>query len=156
MKRQFLTAVFLIFSIVVFGQAKFNTGSVEFDKDLGLINTNAKLDLKTFKINTNVSHNIPIPQIEELLKILEPAEIILAKDIADAVNKPIDAVVETYKGNKEKGWGVIAKEMGIKPGSPEFHALKGKAKKNKNTKGGENTNGNGKGNSEKKGKVKNK
>jgi hypothetical protein len=29
-----------------------------------------------------------------------------------------------YKQSKGKGWGVIAKELGIKPGSPEFHALK--------------------------------
>jgi hypothetical protein len=26
--------------------------------------------------------------------------------------------------NKGKGWGVIAKNLGIKPGSAEFHALK--------------------------------
>jgi hypothetical protein len=32
--------------------------------------------------------------------------------------------VPTYQASKGKGWGVIAKELGIKPGSPAFHALK--------------------------------
>jgi hypothetical protein len=31
----------------------------------------------------------------------------------------------TYTTTKKgQGWGVIAKSLGIKPGSPEFHALK--------------------------------
>ena len=33
-------------------------------------------------------------------------------------------VKNTYQAHKGKGWGVIAKELGIKPGSREFHALK--------------------------------
>jgi len=162
MKKQFFLIVLLVGSFGGFSQVKYNTGSLEFDKDLGIINANAKLDLKTFKLNTSVSHNIPIPKIEELLKIMEPAEIILAKDVADAVNKPIDTVVDSYKANKDKGWGVIAKEMGIKPGSPEFHALKGKTKKNKENhgksgeKGKGNSKGNGNGNAGGKGKTKKK
>ena len=158
MKKQLFLILFIIGSFVGFSQVKYNTGSLEFDKDLGVINANAKLDLKTFKLNTSVSHNLPIPKIEELLKIMEPAEIILAKDVADAVNKPIDTVVASYKVNKDKGWGEIAKEMGIKPGSPEFHALKGKTKKNKENHGksSEKGIGKGKGNAGGKGKSKNK
>jgi hypothetical protein len=38
--------------------------------------------------------------------------------------RPFEKVYPTYKKNRGKGWGVIAKELGIKPGSPEFHALK--------------------------------
>jgi hypothetical protein len=30
----------------------------------------------------------------------------------------------SYQRSHGKGWGVIAKELGIKRGSPEFHALK--------------------------------
>ena len=30
-----------------------------------------------------------------------------------------------YEQDRGQGWGVIAKRMGIKPGSAEFHALKG-------------------------------
>ena len=33
--------------------------------------------------------------------------------------------------NRGQGWGVIAQRMGIKPGSAEFHALKGHLGKSK-------------------------
>jgi hypothetical protein len=33
-------------------------------------------------------------------------------------------VLKEYKTSKGKGWGVIAKSLGIKPGSAEFQALK--------------------------------
>ncbi len=35
-----------------------------------------------------------------------------------------DRVMRTYEERKGQGWGAMAKEMGIKPGSKEFHALK--------------------------------
>jgi hypothetical protein len=38
--------------------------------------------------------------------------------------QPTEQIVNTYKANQGKGWGVLAKQMGIKPGSAEFHALK--------------------------------
>ena len=149
MMRKLIFTLFAIATISgAFAQVKYNTGSVEFDKDLGIINANAKLDLKTFKIDVSTSHNLPIPKIEEMLQVMEPAEVVLAADIAQVAQKPIDSVVTSYKKNKGKGWGVVAKEMGIKPGSPQFHELKGKTQKNKEK-------GN-KGKSEEKGKDKGK
>jgi hypothetical protein len=38
--------------------------------------------------------------------------------------RSIDVVTAQYKKNKGRGWGALAKSLGIKPGSPEFHALK--------------------------------
>jgi hypothetical protein len=38
--------------------------------------------------------------------------------------KPPETVLHVYQANRGKGWGVIAKSLGIKPGSREFHALK--------------------------------
>jgi hypothetical protein len=38
--------------------------------------------------------------------------------------KPTDYVVERFRSEKHKGWGALAKSLGIKPGSKEFHALK--------------------------------
>ena len=151
--KKLITLIILLFIYNLSFTQTFNTGSVEFDADLGVINANAKLDLKTFKVDLNLSHHISIPKIDELLKIMEPVEIILAKDIADIVQKPLEDVVSSYKVNKDKGWGYIAKELGIKPGSPEFHALKGKSKKSK-TKGVSSSKG--KGNSESKGNRKKK
>ena len=157
MKKIILLPALLLMYSISFAQLSFNTGSAEYDQKLSAINKEAKLDLKVFKTNLNASHNLSIPMIDRLLKIMEPAEIIIAKDIADIVEKPIDDVVSSYKVNKDKGWGHIAKQMGIKPGSPEFHALKGKTKGNKGKgkpkKGNSKEKGNsGKGNSKGKGK----
>jgi hypothetical protein len=38
--------------------------------------------------------------------------------------KQPERVVDVYNSGKSKGWGALAKELGIKPGSAEFHALK--------------------------------
>jgi hypothetical protein len=35
-----------------------------------------------------------------------------------------DRIIGTYGAKKGQGWGVIAKDLGIKPGSEQFHALK--------------------------------
>jgi hypothetical protein len=68
--------------------------------------------------------------LNEYLEILQPAEIVLAGRIGVIVDKPVDTVISSYRSNQSKGWGEVAKDLGIKPGSPEFHALKGKPKKN--------------------------
>jgi hypothetical protein len=38
--------------------------------------------------------------------------------------QPLDVVIAKYRTEKSHGWGVLAKSLGIKPGSREFHALK--------------------------------
>ena len=65
---------------------------------------------------------------------MEPAEIYLSLELSKISGQSIDQVVEIYKVDKDKGWGFIAKQLGIKPGSPEFHNLKENTK-NKSTKG---------------------
>ena len=44
--------------------------------------------------------------------------------LGEMSNQPTDRVIEDYKYDRGKGWGVLAKSLGIKPGSKEFHALK--------------------------------
>ena len=34
------------------------------------------------------------------------------------------AAIKKYRHNKDKGWAVLAKSLGVKPGSETFHALK--------------------------------
>lgn len=137
----------------LFAQLSFNTGSVELDNKLGVINSNAKLDLKTFKLDFSVESKLSVTKIDEFIKIMEPAEVVLAHLISQVTEKPIDNVVSSYKANKEKGWGVIAKDMGIKPGSAEFHQLKKMTKiKKENNKSS--NNGNSKGINKGKGKKK--
>ncbi|MDX1701966.1 MAG: hypothetical protein R3250_15170, partial [Melioribacteraceae bacterium] len=60
-----------------------------------------------------------------------------ASVLSSATDRPVSEVVELY--SEKKGWGAVAKELGIKPGSEEFHELKantmketGKDKQKKN------------------------
>ncbi|MBZ0158490.1 MAG: hypothetical protein K8I29_20015 [Alphaproteobacteria bacterium] len=53
-----------------------------------------------------------------------PADAYLCLRLAELADRPVELVIREYKANKGRGWGVIAKRLGIKPGSREFHALK--------------------------------
>lgn len=44
--------------------------------------------------------------------------------LGEISHQPIERVISEYKKGRGKGWGNIAKGLGIKPGSSEFHALK--------------------------------
>lgn len=135
MKNLFVLMLAMI-SLGLSAQVQFNTGDSELDSDLNVINTNAKADLPAFKADLTATFGVSIKNVDYMLSIkMEPAEIYLALEISVAVNKPIETVVDTYEANRDKGWGYIAQQLGIKPGSAEFHALKGKSK-TKKEKGG--------------------
>ena len=55
---------------------------------------------------------------------MEPGEVYIALEISKISKRPLDEILSVYKKDKTKGWGYIAKSVGIKPGSPEFHQMK--------------------------------
>ena len=136
MKKVIILFLTVFLSVISNAQVSFNTGNAEFDSDLGKINADAKLDFGAFKTNLVLSYDISDKKIDHLsISVkMEPAEIYLALELTKLSGKSIDQVVEIYEVNKDKGWGFIAKELGIKPGSPEFHKLK-EDTKNKGAKG---------------------
>jgi hypothetical protein len=126
-KIMFLSVLLLCITIKASAQIvvfKATTGDVEMDAVLTDVHDRALKDIAAFKSDVSISFNIPIPKIEASLKILPPGDVFMAAQLSLSVNKPFDDVVATYQKNKSKGWGALAKEMGIKPGSPEFHAMK--------------------------------
>ncbi len=136
MKKVFILHSLLFLSIISNAQVLFNTGNEELDADLSKINANAKLDFGTFKTDLKLSYNISDKKIDYLsISVkMEPAEIYLSLELSKLSGRSVDEVVEIYKVHKDKGWGYIAKQLGIKPGSAEFHKLKENTK-NKETKG---------------------
>jgi len=110
------------------------SGDTELDASLSEMNANAKLDLNLFKKNLNLEFGISTGKVDLMLSTMQPADVYMCCEVGKIVSKPVETVAKSYEKNKGKGWGVIAKEMGIKPGSKEFHELKGKAK-NKKDKG---------------------
>lgn len=53
-----------------------------------------------------------------------PADAFMILQLGQMSHQPTDAVMRVYQRDSGKGWGVMAKELGIEPGSAEFHALK--------------------------------
>ena len=146
MKTSIFLVLFFLAPVGLLAQLNFNTGSSELDADLKIINSDAKADMSSFKTDLSVEFKVSTKKIDQMLSMkMEPGEVYLALEIAKIAKREIDDVLKVYKANKDKGWGYIAKQMGIKPGSPEFHALKGDSK-NKSAKGKSNKS-NGKGNS---------
>lgn len=127
MKKTIFLALMLLSSIS-FGQ-DYNSGDTELDANLSLVNTEGKKDLPAFKLDLTKRFSVPMPKVEACFKVgMQPADAFMAFQIANITKRPIEDVITVYKTSKSKGWGAMAKELGIKPGSAEFHALKGKAK----------------------------
>lgn len=106
--------------------AQYNTGDTQLNASLIKIDDDAKLNFSVFKSDLSVTYNVSERKIESWSVEfgMKAGDIYLALEIGKIAKKPIDEVIKVYQANKTKGWGVIAKQLGIKPGSPEFHALK--------------------------------
>ncbi|HOP46920.1 MAG TPA: hypothetical protein PK874_04595 [Desulfobacteraceae bacterium] len=88
-------------------------------------NIQAQADPSGFRARIATRFNIGDAQITTVLSNFpKPADAYVALRLGEMSGKPIDYVTEQYKENKGRGWGALAKSLGIKPGSPEFHALK--------------------------------
>lgn len=109
------------------------TGDKEMDANLTEINATAKLDPGGFKAQITADFKLPATKIDLMLSTMAPADVFMNAQVAVIIGKPVDDVIVVYNKSKGKGWGVIAKELGIKPGSKEFHQLKD-ATKSKNAK----------------------
>lgn len=134
MKKYLLSAIllaFFSFSNGVFASGlslsyDFNTGDKTLDLQLNELNIQATADKDNFIKEASATFQIDKAEVSLLMERekMEPAEVYLALRLQQITDQPLSKVVSVYKANKGKGWGVIAKELGIKPGSPEFHALK--------------------------------
>ena len=99
--------------------------SASLDSFLSSVNVNARADLGGFSVKVSTQFGVPVPQVQAVLgKVETPADAFMIFQLGQMVHQSPETVVQTYKTHKGKGWGVIAKELGIKPGSKEFHALK--------------------------------
>ena len=97
----------------------------DLDNFLSGLNIQANADMNGFGIKLSAQFGVPLPQVQAIIKTVElPADAFMCLQLSQMTNKQPERVVQTYKSNKGKGWGAIAKELGIKPGSAEFHALK--------------------------------
>ncbi len=119
MKRLILFSLVLSLLLPV---AAFAGGLEDF---LSSVNIQARADMSGFSAKVSAQFGVPIAQVRAVVRtVSEPADAFMVFQLGQFSGQQPERVVEVYKKSKGKGWGVIAKELGIKPGSAEFHALK--------------------------------
>jgi len=88
-------------------------------------NIRAEADPTGFRAQLSFFIEMGDTEIAGVLSVCnKPADAYIALRLGEMSRQPTEYVLEQYKVNKGKGWGVLAKSLGIKPGSKEFHALK--------------------------------
>ncbi len=119
MRRVVLAATVLLLAS---GKAAAGGGLDVFLRELDV---QARADVNGFSVKVSAQFGVPLPEVQAVIQTVErPSEAFMVFQLGEMAQKPPDTVVHVYQANRGKGWGVIAQSLGIKPGSPEFHALK--------------------------------
>jgi len=103
------------------------TGDSWMDSQLGDMNRDARNHGDGFMHDVVFSFGAPRVLVRDLYydRRWAPGDIYYACALARALHRPCVEIVDVYERDHGRGWGNIAKSLGIKPGSAEFHALKG-------------------------------
>lgn len=123
----------LVLSTATFAQERYaldfspRTGDTWMDARLGDLNAFARGDPDGFIDEVVRSFGAPSPLVREYIvdRRWAPADVYYACAIAHYTRRPCIEVIRTWETDHGQGWGVTAQRLGIKPGSAEFHALKG-------------------------------
>ena len=95
------------------------------DGFLSKLNAQARSDLANFSARISAQFGVPEAQVKVVIgTVKEPADAFMVFQLGKMASQPTERVMDVYQSGQGKGWGVLAKELGIKPGSAEFHALK--------------------------------
>jgi hypothetical protein len=115
----------LIASLVVLIVGITSVAYADLNSFLGSVNVEARADMKNFSVKLSTQFGVPLPQVDVIVRsVAAPADAFMVLQLGQMSHQQPQAVLQTYQRKKGKGWGELAKELGIKPGSPEFHALK--------------------------------
>jgi len=114
--------LFAVSMMLLFAASVAVAGEFDWIKDF---NIQAEADPSGFRVRLATRFKIGDATVNAVLSNVEkPADAYIALRLGEMSKQPTDRVIEEYKSGKGSGWGVIAKNLGIKPGSKEFHALK--------------------------------
>lgn len=140
-------------SLVFLALGSASVAHADLEDFLRRVDAQAREDLGRFNVGLSAQFGLPVPRVDVIVKsVPNPADAFMVLQLGLMTGRPPEAVLRTYQANRGKGWGAVAKELGIKPGSREFHALK----RGDFVYSGEPGGGSGKGHGKSKGKGKGK
>ena len=97
----------------------------DLDSFLDKVELHASKDMGSFRADLRLNFDVSNGTLDGLFEVMsKPSDVYMCLRIGEIAKQPVDRVVEEHQQHKGQGWGVIAKNLGIKPGSEEFHALK--------------------------------
>ncbi len=161
MSRLIIAVLFVLVAVPVHagdteGRIRYDasTGDASLDMSLNRLNVRADGKLNDFIAALGFKYQVPTSKIEHLVFDYQftPADAYMTVQLSHLTGHSFHEVAHSYKENKRKGWGFVAKEMGVKPGSNAFHQLKNDA----NIVSSEEDGANARGKSKAKGKGKDK
>lgn len=89
------------------------------------VNNQALGDTRNFNDRLSRQFGVPVPDVDAIVRsVPSPADAFMILQLGQMAHVPPAVVLQKYQRSHGKGWGNLAQELGIKPGSPEFHALK--------------------------------
>jgi hypothetical protein len=103
------------------------TGDAWVDAQLGDMNVYTRGNVDGFVDDVVVRFGAPRYVVREYVvdRRWAPGDVYYACALAYQLHRPCIDTLHDYDDHRGQGWGVIAQRMGIKPGSAQFHALKG-------------------------------
>lgn len=104
------------------------SGISAFAADFGWMadfNIKAEQDMADFRARLAVRFKTGMGQIDMAFSsVNKPADVYMIFRLGEMSSRTPEYVINMYKSGKHQGWGALAKSLGIKPGSREFHELK--------------------------------
>ncbi len=92
---------------------------------MATLNLRSNIDPQTYQSRLVSRFNTPQTQLSVIMKSVgAPADAYMILRLSEMSHKSPNFVLKEYQRSHGQGWGVMAKNLGIKPGSNDFKALK--------------------------------
>ena len=115
-------SLYIILVLQLFLTSTVYAGEFSWLKELDI---RAQADSSGFRTTLATRFKIGNAEINAVFgNVDRPSDAYMVLRLGELSHQPTDYVISQYRANKNKGWGALAKSLGIKPGSREFHALK--------------------------------
>lgn len=110
--------------------AQYNTGDSDLDQTLQTLDLDASISFGAFRTNISQRYHVSESNIQYLTVEMgmTAGDIYLTMEMVKITQKSLNDVLKAYQDNRRNGWGAIALQLGVLPGSDKFSALKDELK----------------------------